>query len=187
MIEMKARRQGLAQVVSQERSIALAAASAAAGSGRVDLNRAVNDQTARVIANRDKIAKLTQLQQDVNLHQSLMTKAQARSAELRQEGAVADAGITVLSEAFPPRKPSFPNKPLILGGGVGLGAGIGLLLSLIMELLRRRVRGIEDLQNAFDIPVLAVITPYGERRPKGGSARAIFHRLTPRWFRPASV
>lgn len=185
MIEMKARRAGLAQVANQERAAQASAASAAAGSGRVDLNRAVSDQTARVIANRDKIAKLTQLQQDVNLHQSLMAKAQARSAELRQEGAVADAGITVLSEAFPPKSPSFPNKPLILGGGFGLGAGIGLLLSLLAELLRRRVRGVEDLQNAFDIPVLAVITPYGERRPKGGSARAIIHRLTPRWFKPA--
>lgn len=187
MIEMKARRAGLAQVANQERAAAVSAAAAAAGSGRIDLNRAVSDQTTRVIANRDKIARLQQLQAEVNLHQGLMAKAQERSAELRQEGAVADAGIAVLSEAFPPKSPSFPNKPLILGGGVGLGAAIGLLLSLITELLRRRVRGVEDLQNALHAPVLAVITPYGERRPKGGSFGAIMHRLTPRWLKPVAA
>ena len=180
MIEMKARRAALAQQAAQERATALATAAAAAGSGRVDLNKAVSEQTAKVIANRDKIQRLTELQGQVNLHQEQMDKSLARASELRQQGAVADAGITVLSEAVTPKAPSFPNKPLILGGSLVLGAGIGLMLSLLIELMGRRVRGVDDLQNSLDVPLLAVITPYGERRAKAGTLAAILQRLKPR-------
>ena len=185
MIEMRAKRATLVQMAAQEQSAARAAAAAAAGSGRVDLNRAVAEQTSKVLANRDKIERLNQLQNEVNLHREQMEKSLARASELRQQGAVADAGITVLSEAITPKAPSFPNKPLILGGGFGLGAAVGLFLSLIIELLARKVRGIEDLQHSVDVPVLAVVTPYGERRPRGGSIAAILHRLRPRGRRAA--
>jgi uncharacterized protein involved in exopolysaccharide biosynthesis len=185
MIEMKAKRASLVQMVAQERAQAAANAAALAGSGRIDLNKAVSDQTSKVIANRDKIAHLVQLQGEVNLHREQMDKSLARASELRQEGAVADAGITVLSEATTPSAPAFPNKPLILGGGFGLGAAAGLLLSLILELFGRRVRGIEDLQNSLNVPLLAVITPYGERRAKGGSLAAILQRLRPHRRRTA--
>jgi len=185
MIEMRAKRATLVQMAAQEQAAARAAAVAAAGSGRVDLNRAVAEQTSKVLANRDKIERLTQLQNEVNLHRKQMETSLARASELRQEGAVADPGITTLSEAITPKAPSFPNKPLILGGGFGLGAAVGLFLSLLIELLSRKVRGIEDLQHSVDVPVLAVVTPYGERRPRGGSLAAILHRLRPRGRRAA--
>lgn len=161
MVSLKAQRANLAKVVADERAAAsaVAAASSRAMSDTAGaVARAVNEQTSKVIANREKIEKLTQLQTEVNLHRSQMEKALARAAELRQEATVADSGIAVLSEAVTPRKPAFPNKPLILGGAIGLGAGVGLLLSLILELVRRRVRGVEDLENAVDVPLLAVIS-----------------------------
>jgi capsular polysaccharide biosynthesis protein len=98
-----------------------------------------------------------------------MEKSLQRAGELRQEAAVADSGITVLSEAVTPRSPSFPNKPLIFFGSIALGGALGLFLSLIMELLRRRVRGSEDLEHAIDAPLLAVIsTLRPDRKVKPG-------------------
>jgi uncharacterized protein involved in exopolysaccharide biosynthesis len=162
MIEMHARRATLAKIVEQDQAAAreaVAASARAAGAGAGALNRAVAEQTSRVVAQREKIQHLTQLQQEVNLHRETMEKSLGRAAELRQEAAIADPGVTVLGEAVTPRHPSFPNKPLILGGGLLLGAGLGLLLSLILELLNRRVRGVEDLDHLIDAPLLAVIPP----------------------------
>lgn len=162
MIEMKARRVALAKMAADDQVAAreaVAATMRAASAGTGALNRAVAEQTSRVVAQRDKIGRLNQLQAEVNLHRDALEKALSRASTLRQEAAVADPGITLLGEAVTPLHPAFPNKPLILGGGLVLGAGMGLLLSLILELLSRRVRGVEDLTNLIDAPLLAVIPP----------------------------
>ncbi len=175
MVALKAQRANLANVVSEERAAAnsvSAATSRAMSDTAGAVARAVDQQTTKVIANREKIEQLTQLQTVVNLHRAQMEKALARAAELRQEATVADSGIAVLSEAVTPRKPAFPNKPLIMGGAIGLGAGVGLLLSLILELARRRVRGVEDLENAVDVPLLAVISTAPGKGPPGIVAAA---------------
>jgi uncharacterized protein involved in exopolysaccharide biosynthesis len=182
MIQLKAQRATLAKVVAQDEAAAHNAASAAAAAAAQSasaMSSAVAQQTSKVIANRDKIEKLSQLQAEVNLHRAQMEKALARASELRQESAVADSGIAVLSEAITPRAPAFPNKPLIFGGALGIGAAIGLFLSLLIELFRRRVRGVEDLQHGTHVPLLAVIsTPGqpGEARTFASTAKALLPR-----------
>lgn len=161
MLQMKLQRSSLSKVVAEDQA---AARNAAAQSSRsvsasaVAVESAVRSQTARVIENRDKIERLNELQTRINLHRAQLEKVLGRASDLRQEAAVADSGITVLSEAITPRDPSFPNKPLIFGGALVLGAAIGLALSLLLELLRRRVRGVEDLEHGIDPPLLAVIS-----------------------------
>jgi uncharacterized protein involved in exopolysaccharide biosynthesis len=160
MIQLRAQRASVAQIVAQEMAAAQSAAgavSSAAAASSNALQQAVQAQAAKVIQNRDKIERLNQLQAEVNQRRELYNRSLARIAELRQEASVADSGITILSEAATPRAATFPNKPLILGGGLGLGLGIGVLLSLLLELFQRRVRSVEDLQGAVDVPVLAVI------------------------------
>jgi succinoglycan biosynthesis transport protein ExoP len=174
MAQLKAQRTNLARVAADEQAAIAAQVSAAtramtAGAGA--LGRAVSEQTNKVIANRDKIERLTQLQAQVNLHRLQMEKALERAASLTQEAAVADTGISVLSEAVTPRAPSFPNKPLILGGGAVLGFGIGLLLSLLLEFLNRKVRGAEDLMHGLDVPLLGIITSAKSlKKPRVGGA-----------------
>jgi uncharacterized protein involved in exopolysaccharide biosynthesis len=182
MIQMKAQRATLAKLVAQDaasaRNAAAASAAAAAQSASA-MSAAVAQQTTKVIANRDKIEKLTQLQSEVNLHRAQMEKSLARASELRQEAAVADSGISVLSEAVTPRAPAFPNKPLIFGGALGIGVAIGVFLSLLIELFRRRVRGVEDLQHGMHVPLLAVISTQSEPsnvRSLAGAAKAALPR-----------
>lgn len=160
MVQLRAQRASLAQVVAQEAASQRAAAGAMASAANASagaIQREVATQTSKVIEKRDKIERLTQLQADVNLRRDQYNKSLARIAELRQEAAIADAGITTLGEAVTPQSPSFPNKPLILGGSLFLGFGMGILLSLLLELFGRRVRSIEDLEAAIDVPLLAVI------------------------------
>jgi uncharacterized protein involved in exopolysaccharide biosynthesis len=160
MVQLRAQRASLAQVVAQElaaqRAAQGAAASAAAASAQA-MKREFDTQAHKVIANREVIARLNQLQEEVNVRREQYNKSMARIAELRQQASIADSGISTLGEAVTPREPSFPNKPLILGGAISLGFGMGILLSLLVELLGRRVRGVEDLQDSVDAPLLAVI------------------------------
>ena len=49
-------------------------------------------------------------------------------------------------------------------GAFGFGLGFGVLVSLLIELFGRRVRGAEDVTAIIDAPLLAVIA--GPRKPR---------------------
>ncbi len=190
MVQLRAQRATLAQVVAQEvasaRSAAGIAASAASASASA-LQRQVDAQTAKVIAKREQIERLNQLQAEVNLRREQYNRSIAKAAGLRQEASVADTGLTPLGDAVTPRSPSFPKKPLILGGALGLGLGLGLLLSLLLELFGRRVRAPEDLENALDAPVFAVLTSsaYSKRAEGMDPIRQALRRIRQRRLREA--
>ncbi len=102
MIQLKAKRAALAVTAEQERSAARAAAGASsAGVGALD--RAVAAAKARVLAQSDKIGKLTQLQAEVDLRRDEFDKTSARAAEFRQQAVSAETGITPLADAVTPR------------------------------------------------------------------------------------
>jgi len=180
MIELKSRRNLIANLAAQEHQRMQSAASQMAAAAAVNasaVDRAVAQQTSRVIAKREKIERLQQLQAEVNIRRDQYYKAMARSAELRQEASVADTGLTPMGIALLPQKPSFPNKPLIMGGALGLGLAMGLALSVLVELFGRRVRSADDLLGSFDVPMLAVVrtrprTPFAlPRLPTPGQRR----------------
>jgi polysaccharide biosynthesis transport protein len=157
MQAMRARRGILAKAAAADAAAASRAAAGAAGAGAGALEAAVRAQTSRVIAKRDKIERLNQLQADVNLRREEYNKSLGRIAELRKEAGIADTGISAMGDAVMPQKPKFPNKPLILGGSLGLGFAMGIFISLLVELFARRVRGPEDLQAIDGVPLLAVV------------------------------
>lgn len=188
MIELTARRAMLQKMATEQHAVAATQQSAVAramGDSAGALNKALAAQTSKVLANRDKIERLNQLQAEVNLHRDQVDKALARAGELRQEAAVADSGIVMLSEAVTPKAPAFPNKPLILGGSVGIGGGLGLLLALVLEFLNRRVRGVEDLEHGVGVPMLAIISSAGTPRTAPSLISRIRRRLALRRRQPA--
>jgi len=121
------------------------------------MERAVQQAKSRVLGESDKLARLNQLASTVNLLKDEYDKTSGRAAELRQEAAVADTGLTPLGNAATPKEPSFPNRMLIIPGSFALGLAAGILVALLMELFNRRVRGVEDLRSVGDTPLLAVI------------------------------
>lgn len=144
---LRAQRASLASLMSQ-------GATRSAGSSS---SSRVAAAKAAVIGNRDKLARLRILQSDVLIRQEQYNKAVAREADFRQQAAVVDAGVSPLGAAYVPQTPSYPNKPLIIGGSLGLGLAFGILIALLTELLDRRVRSPEDLTSALGLPVLAII------------------------------
>ncbi len=166
MLQLRARRNLIAKVVAEEAANARSGSTTAAAVGAI--SRAVQEQKARVIGQRDKVERLRQLQSEVDLRREQYKKTAERAAELTLEAGVADSGMSSLGVVVTPAKAAFPNKPLILGGAFVLGGALGLALALLVELLNRRVRGVEDLELDAGFNCLAVIA---SAAPKGRPAR----------------
>jgi len=161
MQQLRAQRALVASVVAKEQAAARAGPSNTAMMGVIA--RELQDQKTRVISQRDKIERLRQLQSEVDLRREQYKKTAERAADLMLESGVADSGMSQIGVVVTPTKPAFPNKLLILGGALGLGAGLGLVLAVLVELLNRRVRGVEDLDFGGGLECLAVV---GSAAPK---------------------
>jgi len=156
MQELKARRATTAVLVAHEQETARSSASGA--DSRAVIEGALEAQKSRVISQRDKVERLRQLSSEVELRRQQYQTTASRAGQLSIEASVADTNMTPLGVVVTPTKPTFPNKPLILGGALALGLGLGLGLAFLIELLNRRVRGVEDLEGSLEVPCLAVVT-----------------------------
>lgn len=149
--QLQRQRAVLAQNVSRE-----LAAQQPASSGP-SLEALYNEQQARVLRNAGAADEARRLATDVTVLREQYRTTAARAAQLDQEAQSAESGLTLLGDAVVPQKPSFPNHPLMLIGGLVAGLGLGLVAALAMELLWRRVRGVEELR-LVNVPVLGAMT-----------------------------
>lgn len=168
---LRQQRSLLAGVVAREEAAARAAASGQTGVAII--NRALQEQKARVIAERDKVERLRQLQAEVDLRRDQYKRAAQRAGELGLEAAVADTGLTPLDPIIAPSSPAFPKTPLMVGGAGALGLGLGLALALLLELLNRRVRGVEDLDLGPETPCIGFV-----REPQRPTPDGVFDKLS---------
>jgi len=175
LIELRRRRELLAKQVEDERAQSAQMSNPGAIAARTAQSM-LEQQKAKVLAQRDKVEQLRLLQDDVNIRREEYNKAAARAAELRQEAEVADAGVTPLGAAVTPQDPVFPKPLIMIPVGVGGGLMAGLGLALILELFGRRIRSSDDLRDAARAPVLAVVT-----RPHTRTGLHLRDRLR-QWF-----
>lgn len=82
--------------------------------------------------------------------------------------------LSLVEPANLPDKPHWPNRPLVIGGGLLAGAGLGLLLALVIELLKRPVRSPVQVEG-LGLPVLGIV-PIMERAPKQRRWWPLFRR-----------
>lgn len=169
LVALRQTRAAVAQAAAQERSAA-SASRAPAPSGP-SIASQVSQAQAKVIAQREDIATLRQMQTRIDLLREQYGKAAARTAELRQEAQARESGLTPLGQATASSKPSGPPKPLIAMGALGFGLVLGILLALLLELLRRRVRSVADLAIG-SVPVIGIISNDPSHRRGGEPAAA---------------
>lgn len=122
-----------------------------------NVEAAYEQQKGRVLAQRDKIDTIGQLSRDIEVKRDQYLKAAQRAADLQLQADVGETGLTPMGSPITPSKASFPNVPLIMFGSTGFGSALGICLSLLIELLGRRVRSDEDLEYASKAPVFATI------------------------------
>lgn len=155
------RRKVLVQQLARETAAARASAGANAGNdGGATIARLASDldsQKVKVLALKSRLDELAQLQREVDLRKGQYESAAQRAANLKLEANVSETELVSLGEAFVSGKPSFPNKPLILGLSFFSGLVIGVFAAIVTELVSRRIRGPEDLAQAANVAVMAVI------------------------------
>jgi len=93
------------------------------------------------------------------------TSEMATDMERRQQG----EQMRLLNPASLPDAPSFPNRLLFAGGGLGAGLVLGLGLALWLELRDKSIRNEADVEASLQMPVLVSI-PWvsGEVEKNGG-------------------
>lgn len=72
--------------------------------------------------------------------------------------------LSLVEPANLPDRPHWPNRPLLIAGGILAGAILGMLIALIVELLKRPVRSPVQIEG-LGLPVLGIV-PIMERGPK---------------------
>jgi len=96
------------------------------------------------------------------LYKDLLAKknqsAVATNMENQQEGEQMER----LGPATLPETPSFPNRPLFAGGGLGVGLGFGLIIAIILEFSDKSIRTAKDAAAVMDLPLLISVPWLGE-------------------------
>jgi uncharacterized protein involved in exopolysaccharide biosynthesis len=158
VLELKAKQASLSALVARDRANSEAALRRSMEGGAKALENAVNAQQSKVLSHSEVIGRLNQLHQDVELRTAEYKELAQKVSHFRQLASSGDAGITSLGTALTPKEPTFPNYILIIPGALVLGLGVGVLVSLLMELLGRRVRTADDLNLEDDLPLICVIS-----------------------------
>ena len=176
------RRALLRNQVARESAAARTDSGSAAASSRrtiAELETEYRNQKALVLSMKDKLDQLAALQREVDLRRDQYEKAAARTADLKLEADVNETGLVALGDPIGSGTPSFPNKPLIISLALFGGLGLGIVVATVIELLKRRVRGSEDLVGAARVPVLAVIAGARPSPWRAFVSRLLSRRGTP--------
>jgi polysaccharide chain length determinant protein (PEP-CTERM system associated) len=118
---------------------------------------AVNEQVAQLQARADGLrANYEKIQTElINARGSVKMSEQQKGERL-----------SVIDPPVVADQPSWPNRPLVMVGGVAGGVGIGLALILLLELLTRPIRGVGALTEITGAPPLVVVPSLkGAKRP----------------------
>lgn len=135
--------------------------------GRVALSPGIEEQYKSLTRDYDTAQKL--------YNDLLAKKSQSEMAtdmERRQQG----EQMRLLNPADLPGAPSFPNRYLFAGGGLGGGLLIGLGLALWLEMRDKSIRTEQDVQAILELPTL-VCVPWigadaGDHMSYGRSSRS---------------
>ena len=86
--------------------------------------------------------------------------------------------LTVIDPPVVPDKPTSPNRPVLVLGGLIAGAGLGMAIAFLLELIARPIRGVGALQNVIGEPPL-VIVPKMSRKKSWRERLPLFRKRAP--------
>ena len=122
-----------------------------------DLARAIEKQKERVLNINRRWDEINILKRDVESAQRAFEGVSQRASQTRLESLSIQTNAVVLNPASEPTDPSRPKLRLNLMVAGILGTLLGIGMSLLVEILDRRVRSEDDLEQANCFPFLAAI------------------------------
>lgn len=121
------------------------------------IQAALSAQKNRVIQLNQQKDELAVLKKEVESAQRSYDLLLARADQTSIESQLNSTNVSVLSEASAPIRPTSPQMLLMLLGTLIAAGFASLAIPLFVESLNRRVRGVSDLIEVADVPVLSEI------------------------------
>jgi polysaccharide chain length determinant protein (PEP-CTERM system associated) len=134
---------------------------------RVAASPAVEEEYKELARDYDNAQKVYQ---DDLAKQS--TSKMATQAELQQQG----EQMALLNPANLPDSPSFPNRWLFAGGGLGAGLALGLGLAVWLEFRDKSIRTQADAEAVLELPMLVSVPWVGDQVAKGNGNGHFWNR-----------
>jgi succinoglycan biosynthesis transport protein ExoP len=122
-----------------------------------ELRDAVAQQKSRLLDINRHRDELGVMMREVDNAQRAYDSASQRHTQTTLESRMDKGNVSVLNIAIPPIKPSFPNLIVIGVLALVVGLVLGMGFALAVELMDRRVRGVEDLVQAVGVQVWGVL------------------------------
>jgi uncharacterized protein involved in exopolysaccharide biosynthesis len=144
---------------------AIRSTSASVGGSAKIYRQRESELAAQVAAQKQKVLKLNRTRDQLMILQRDMENAQRSLDAVSQrfmmsnlEGQANQTDISILNPAVAPIEHSSPKILLNILLSVFLGLMLGVGFGLLAEMLDRRVRSVEDIQESVEIPVLGVLS-----------------------------
>src|SRR2546427_1611657 len=133
--------------------------------GRVALSPSVEEQYKLLARDYDNAQK--------NYQDLLASKSKSDMA-LKMEQQSQGERMFTLNPANLPDSPSFPNRLLFAGGGLGAGLALGFGLAMWLELRDKSIRTEADAEAALELPMLVAIPWVGDTQTANGNGDGRF-------------
>lgn len=138
--------------------------------GRVSLSPGIEEEYKALSRDYDNAQKD---------YQDLLSKKSSANLTIRMTNQSQGERMFPLNPANLPEAPSFPNRLLFAGGGLGAGLAMGLGLAMLMELSDKSIHNEADAEAALELPILITIPWVGGTETNGsqnGSRYKFWHR-----------
>jgi polysaccharide chain length determinant protein (PEP-CTERM system associated) len=116
--------------------------------GRLALSPGIEEQYKQLTRDYDTAQKF---------YNDLLAKKNQSGMQTEMERAQQGEQMRLLNPANLPDSPSFPNRWLFCGGGLGIGLAIGFGLAMWLELSDKSIRTEQDVLAALDLPMLVSV------------------------------
>jgi polysaccharide chain length determinant protein (PEP-CTERM system associated) len=133
--------------------------------GRVALSPAIEEQYKQLARDYDNTQKV---------YQDLLANKSKSDMALKMEQQQQGEQMHLLNPANLPDLPSFPNRLLFAGGGLGAGLVLGVGLALWLELRDKSIRTQADAEAALELPMLVAVPWVVETAPANGNGKGHF-------------
>jgi len=128
-----------------------------------ELQAAVNAQRGRVMQFNRHRDELNVLRRDLEAAQKAYEQVSERASQSKLQALTNVTNLQRLATAVEPMEARGPSGKMALGIGAVAGLLLAIAITLLLELLNRRVRSVDDLSMATNLPILATVPAHNGR------------------------
>lgn len=111
-------------------------------------------------------------------YKELLAKKSSSGLASKMESDQQGEQMHIVAAAVLPEAPSFPNRPILAAGGLGVGLALGALIAIILEFSDKSIRTEKDAAAIMDLPLLISVPWLGDEEDEAangnGKARRRF-------------